>query len=32
MRRMDGSENFAREWNDYKEGFGNLTGEFWAGN
>ncbi|KAK2142999.1 hypothetical protein LSH36_888g00002, partial [Paralvinella palmiformis] len=32
MRRMDGSVEFDREWNDYKFGFGSLTGEFWSGN
>ena len=31
MKRFDGSENFNREWEDYKRGFGNLSGEFWAG-
>ncbi|XP_041431173.1 tenascin-X isoform X2 [Xenopus laevis] len=32
QRRMDGKTNFWREWNAYKEGFGNLTSEFWLGN
>jgi len=31
VRRMDGSVNFTREWQDYKIGFGSLNGEFWAG-
>ncbi|KAK2141309.1 hypothetical protein LSH36_1124g00006, partial [Paralvinella palmiformis] len=31
LRRMDGSVNFDREWEEYKNGFGSLTGEFWAG-
>ncbi|KAM3911142.1 tenascin-X isoform 2-T2 [Leptodactylus fuscus] len=32
QRRMDGSTNFYRDWDNYKKGFGNQTSEFWLGN
>ncbi|KAJ8047508.1 Fibrinogen-like protein A [Holothuria leucospilota] len=32
QRRVDGSVDFERGWNDYKCGFGSLDSEFWLGN
>ncbi|XP_046554900.1 techylectin-5B-like [Haliotis rubra] len=29
---MDGSTNFNRSWQEYKDGFGDLTKDFWLGN
>jgi len=31
QRRKDGSEDFYRDWADYKAGFGIVTREFWLG-
>ncbi|XP_024120784.1 microfibril-associated glycoprotein 4 [Oryzias melastigma] len=31
QRRMDGSANFYRPWNEYKSGFGRASGEYWLG-
>jgi len=31
QKSMNGSVDFYRAWDDYKQGFGNLNGEFWLG-
>ncbi|XP_059179594.1 fibroleukin-like [Physella acuta] len=32
QRRVAGDVNFTRNWNDYKNGFGSLAGDYWLGN
>ena len=32
QKRFDGTINFERTWKDYKNGFGDMEGEFWLGN
>ncbi|XP_073418038.1 angiopoietin-4-like [Dendrobates tinctorius] len=32
QRRRNGSMNFNRTWKEYREGFGDLSNEFWLGN
>ncbi|XP_058120333.1 angiopoietin-related protein 7-like [Anopheles ziemanni] len=31
QHRFNGSENFYRNWTEYRNGFGNVEGEFWLG-
>lgn len=32
QRRTNGTVDFYRGWDDYRNGFGDLRGEFWLGN
>ncbi len=32
QKRFNGSVDFYRTWNEYRNGFGDPTGEFWLGN
>ena len=32
QRRRDATTDFYRGWNEYKQGFGSVTGNFWLGN